>query len=321
MYNPPLDGNSIGCWTSSPSALDPHYSSGLAHKFFFMLAEGSSGSTYGTAPTCGGAPAVVGIGRYSAARIWYRALTAYMNSSTAFKVTGSNDARATTLAAATDLFGTCSNEYRAVQAAWTATGIAGEDVACPVYISDVSPTPSTATLTSDTTLGATVDWIHWQNSTSGAYDRKNATQRISTWSLVGPSGNTGSETTSPTTFSWTDAIGGTASGSATTGTSRKLTDGRGLKFSIPIAANESRTLRVFVGVRGTTTTGTLSASLGTGTPVTQTAVGTSTTAIKNSTFTIKVKPTTAQTLNVEFTQTAGGSATGSAVVLYGAALH
>ncbi len=55
-------------------------------------------------------------------------------------------------------------------------------------------TPTTVPLTTDATLGAAKDWIHWTASTSTGFDRMNATQRISTWSTLGTAGNTGTIT-------------------------------------------------------------------------------------------------------------------------------
>ncbi|WP_460504455.1 proprotein convertase P-domain-containing protein, partial [Catellatospora paridis] len=66
-------------------------------------------------------------------KIWYRALDVYFTSSTRYVLTSNpaNTARAYTLRAATDLYGTCSVEYKTVQAAWTAVNVAGNDAACP----------------------------------------------------------------------------------------------------------------------------------------------------------------------------------------------
>ncbi len=133
MYNPTLDGSSHGCWSTSTKNVDVHYSSGVANHFFFNLAEGTGATAYGTSPVCGSAPAVVGIGRAKAEKIWYRALDVYFTSNTSYVNTSNpaNTARAYTLRAATDLHGTCSAEYKAVQAAWTAVNVAGNDAACP----------------------------------------------------------------------------------------------------------------------------------------------------------------------------------------------
>ncbi len=133
MYNPTLDGSSHGCWSSSTKNVDVHYSSGVGNHFFFNLAEGTGATAYGTSPVCGSAAAVVGIGRAKAEKIWYRALDVYFTSNTSYVNTSNpaNTARAYTLRAATDLYGTCSLEYKTVQAAWTAVNVAGNDAACP----------------------------------------------------------------------------------------------------------------------------------------------------------------------------------------------
>ncbi|MEV4417807.1 M4 family metallopeptidase, partial [Catellatospora sp. NPDC049609] len=133
MYNPTLDGSSHGCWSTSTNSVDVHYSSGPGNHFFFNLAEGTGATAYGTSPVCGSAPAVTGIGRAKAEKIWYRALDVYFTSSTRYVLTSNpaNTARAYTLRAATDLYGQCSLEYKTVQAAWTAVNVAGSDAACP----------------------------------------------------------------------------------------------------------------------------------------------------------------------------------------------
>ncbi|MEU4398029.1 M4 family metallopeptidase [Micromonospora orduensis] len=132
MYNPSLDGSSDSCWSTSTKSKDVHYSSGVANHFFFNLAEGTGATSYGTSPVCGSAPAVTGIGRAKAEKIWYRALDVYFTSNTSYVNTSNpaNTARAYSLRAATDLYGSCSTEYKAVQAAWTAVNVAGNDTPC-----------------------------------------------------------------------------------------------------------------------------------------------------------------------------------------------
>ncbi len=132
MYNPALDGASDSCWSTGTGGKDVHYSSGVANHFFFNLAEGTGATSWGTSPVCGTAPAVVGVGRSAAEKIWYRALTTYFTSNTAYvsSANPANTARAYTLRAATDLFGSCGTQYKAVQAAWTAVNVAGSDAPC-----------------------------------------------------------------------------------------------------------------------------------------------------------------------------------------------
>jgi zinc metalloprotease ZmpA len=115
MYNPGLDGRSANCWSSTVGNLDVHNSSGVANHFFYLLAQGSGGSP--ASPTCNGT-AVTGIGRSAAEKIWYRALTVYMTSSTNYK-----GARTATLNAAADLYGSTSTQYSTVAKAWSAVSV------------------------------------------------------------------------------------------------------------------------------------------------------------------------------------------------------
>ncbi|CAM5674656.1 Neutral metalloproteinase OS=Streptomyces aurantiogriseus OX=66870 GN=GCM10010251_36710 PE=3 SV=1 [Streptomyces aurantiogriseus] len=101
--------------------MDVHYSSGPANHFFYLLSEGSgsktiNGVTYNSATYDGST--VTGIGRDKAVKIWYKALSEYMTSTTNYK-----GARTATLSAASALYGSTSTEYKAVAAAWTAVNV------------------------------------------------------------------------------------------------------------------------------------------------------------------------------------------------------
>jgi zinc metalloprotease ZmpA len=115
MNQPSLDGKSPDCYSPSIGSLDVHYSSGVANHFYYLLAEGSAATP--PSPTCNQS-SVVGIGRSAAERIWYRALTTYMVSTTNYA-----GARIATLKAARDLFGNPSPELLAVNGAWAAVGV------------------------------------------------------------------------------------------------------------------------------------------------------------------------------------------------------
>jgi zinc metalloprotease ZmpA len=115
MHDPTLDTRSIGCYVSTAGSLDVHFSSGIANHFYFLLAEGSNGAL--KSPTCNNST-IAGIGRSAAEKIWYRALTVYMTSSTNYKA-----ARTATLNAARDLFGAASTQQNAVAAAWSAVNV------------------------------------------------------------------------------------------------------------------------------------------------------------------------------------------------------
>ena len=88
-----------------------HINSGIANHVFYLVAKGGN---HAHIP----GPFVTGIGADAAARIWYKALTTYMTSSTNFA-----GARTATLNAATDLYGAGSVEYNAVANAWAACGV------------------------------------------------------------------------------------------------------------------------------------------------------------------------------------------------------
>ncbi|WP_093697586.1 M4 family metallopeptidase [Streptomyces sp. 2231.1] len=121
MDKPSKDGASKDSWYSGIGGVDVHYSSGPANHFFYLLSEGSgtkviNGVTYNS-PTADNLP-VTGIGRDKALQIWYRALTTKWTSTTNYA-----GARTGTLAAAGELYGTTSAEYKAVQDAWAGVGV------------------------------------------------------------------------------------------------------------------------------------------------------------------------------------------------------
>ncbi|MEJ8669231.1 M4 family metallopeptidase [Streptomyces sp. MS1.AVA.1] len=121
MDKPSKDGVSVDCWSTGTADLDVHYSSGIGNHFAYLLAEGSGARTVNgvsyNSPTCDGS-SVTGIGRGKLGKIWYRALTVYMTSSTNY-----SGARSATLSAAKDLYGAGSAEYSAVGAAWKAVNV------------------------------------------------------------------------------------------------------------------------------------------------------------------------------------------------------
>ncbi|MGW4160222.1 M4 family metallopeptidase [Streptomyces sp. NPDC004788] len=121
MDQPSKDGKSADYWSKSVGRLNVHYSSGPANHFFYLLSEGSGAKTINgvsyNSPTYNGST-VTGIGRQAAYKIWYKALTTYMTSTT-----GYSGARTATLSAAKDLYGAGSTQYNAVAAAWSAINV------------------------------------------------------------------------------------------------------------------------------------------------------------------------------------------------------
>ncbi|MEV5509504.1 M4 family metallopeptidase [Streptomyces orinoci] len=108
-------------WKPGIGKEDMHFSSGIGNHFFYLLAEGSGKKTINgvhyDSPTYDHKP-VTGIGRDAAVKIWYKALTEHMTSTTDY-----HGARAATLKAARDLYGTKSKQYKAVQRAWDGVNV------------------------------------------------------------------------------------------------------------------------------------------------------------------------------------------------------
>jgi vibriolysin len=100
MNNPPADGASIDNYANYTSSTDVHYSSGIANKAAYLMAQDASLSTQ------------------DVGNLWYRALTMYMTASTNFA-----GARTATINAATDLFGAGSAQVTAVGTAWDSVGV------------------------------------------------------------------------------------------------------------------------------------------------------------------------------------------------------
>ena len=124
MYDPNLDGNaSYDCYPAGGlGGVDPHFSSGPANHFFYLLAEGtgslSKTCVSGDTKNATGTSALAGIGRDAASKIWYRALDLYFTSGTTYP-----QARTATLSAAAELYGNGSANYNAVAATWSAINV------------------------------------------------------------------------------------------------------------------------------------------------------------------------------------------------------
>ncbi|MFI7498004.1 M4 family metallopeptidase [Streptomyces sp. NPDC049687] len=120
-----LEGT-IDYWSPETYYTEVHAGSGVSSHAYYLLAEGSGVKRIGTvtydSPTYNGA-AVKGIGRAKATKIYYRALTRYMVSTTDF-----HDARVATLKAARDLYGQTSVEFKTVNKAWAAVNVTSANV-------------------------------------------------------------------------------------------------------------------------------------------------------------------------------------------------
>jgi thermolysin len=120
--------------TCTPSSTNDqcgvHTNSSISNHAYYLIANGGTNRVSGVG--------VTGIGASAAERIFYRALTVYMTSSTNFA-----GARTATLSAAADLYGGSSSQYDGVATGWCAVGVG----ACP---SSPSPTPTATVAPSPT---------------------------------------------------------------------------------------------------------------------------------------------------------------------------
>ncbi len=172
MDKPSRDGASADCWYSGIGSIDVHYSSGPANHAFYLMSEGSGAKTINgvsyNSPTCNGST-VTGIGRDAASKIWYRALSVYMTSSTNYA-----GARTAAVKAATDLYGATSSQCAGVAAAFSAISVAGTTctappppsggnlVANPGFESGATSWTQTAgVITSDATKAHAGSWLGW----------------------------------------------------------------------------------------------------------------------------------------------------------------
>jgi len=147
MYKPSLDGSSKDAWSSTLGNLDVHYSSGPNNRMFFFLSQGASNSSstnYYSSYTPSG---FTGIGPEKAVRIWYRALTVYLTSSSNYAA-----ARTACINAAKDLYGAGGAEEAAVWNAYAAinvgsawSGGGSSDTTAPTVSASESGTSGTIT--------------------------------------------------------------------------------------------------------------------------------------------------------------------------------
>jgi Zn-dependent metalloprotease len=179
MDKPSRDGGSPDCWSSGVGGLDVHYSSGPGNHVFYLLAEGSgakviNGVSYNS-PTCNGST-FVGIGRDAAAKIWYRALSVYMTSSTDYA-----GARTAAISAAKDLYGATSAQCTGVENAFSGIAVTGttcggttpppgNKVANPGFESGATSwTQTSGVITNDATKAHAGSWLGWLNGYGTAH--------------------------------------------------------------------------------------------------------------------------------------------------------
>ena len=116
-------------YTGSSDSGGVHINSGIGNKVFYLAAVGGTHHVSGVT--------VTGMGTTDAARIWYRALTSYMTSSTNF-----SGARTATINASNAIFGAGSAQTTKVTTAWCSAGV-GTCPAGPTPTPTATPTPPT----------------------------------------------------------------------------------------------------------------------------------------------------------------------------------
>jgi len=160
MCDPVADGVSKDLWTSSLGSVDVHFSSGVGNLAFCLL---SKGGTHPRGKTTTNVPA---IGLEKAARIFYKANSDILTSSSNYAAL-----RTASMQAATQL-GYTQAEQDAVGCAWAAVGVGSAPGSC----GGATPPPTSAdgTLTNNTPI----------TGVSGAKD----TQKF--WKLEVPAGQT-----------------------------------------------------------------------------------------------------------------------------------
>jgi len=188
MYKPSKDGSSKDAWYSGIGSIDVHYSSGPLNRAFYFLSQGASSDSasdfYSTYRTCG----LTGIGNDASARIAYKALSAYMTSSTNYAA-----ARTAFMNAASALYGTAGAEYAAVQNAFNAINVGTGATDCGGGPPPPPPPPGSNLLANPGFESGAASWT----ATAGVIGASNA--RTGSWAAwVDGYGTTHTDTLSQT---------------------------------------------------------------------------------------------------------------------------
>lgn len=122
MVKPSKDGASRDAWSPDLVSLNVHYSSGPMNRCFYFLSQGASSVSTHEAYSSYLPEGMAGLGNDKAGHIWFRALTAYLTSTSNYAA-----ARLACLRAAIDLHGQDSVELQAVRKAFAAINVGRAD--------------------------------------------------------------------------------------------------------------------------------------------------------------------------------------------------
>ena len=141
-----------------------HTNSGIGNFMFYLLVTGGSGTN-----DIGNSFSVTGIGLDKADQILYRSETVYLSPTSKYA-----DWRTACINAATDLYGSGSNEVTQVQNAWYAVGIgtaggSGSGCSTPSGLTSSSITNTSATISWAAVSGAVTYNLQWKASTSSTW--------------------------------------------------------------------------------------------------------------------------------------------------------
>ncbi len=138
-----------------------HTNSGVQNFWFYLLAEGGSGTNDNS-----DSYTISGLGRLKASKIAYRSLNLYLSSNSDY-----DDARTHSIQAAIDLYGTCSDEVIATTNAWHAVGVGEifDNSVLALYEADETNNcqlPFTVNFTNSSTNASSYIWDFGDGDTS-----------------------------------------------------------------------------------------------------------------------------------------------------------
>ena len=160
MSNPNLYGQPdtyLGTYWDASG--DPHINSGVQNYWFYLLAEGGSGTN-----DLGNTYCVQGIGKAAAANIAYQTLRFYISTPNAQFV----DVRNSSMQAAIAIYGANSNELQQVFKAWYAVGVGADPISLTTNTPYVCPISAPATLSGIITTGTAPYTVTLYNNTGAA---------------------------------------------------------------------------------------------------------------------------------------------------------